>query len=187
VVQIKLIGCYDWGARKPKGKIEVIDAATEIIFHHTAGHHPEIENPQTQSRAESERYAKAIQAFHMNSNGWNDSGHSFLVCRNGLILQGRWITISAIRAGKMVQSAHCPGKNDQVGIEHEHFGSEGMTSKQLESSARLMAWIAAEYGKKKVLPVYPHSQFFATSCPANLKSNIPAIKARAQQILTAES
>ncbi len=184
-VQIKIIGAADWGALKPKQAIVVVPASRRIIFHHTAGHHPEIQNPSMQSRAESEKYARAIQAQHM-SQGWIDSGHNFLVTRNGLILQGRWLTVSAIRAGHMVQSAHCPGQNEQVGIEHEHLGSENMTSRQWEASARLQAWIADRYGKTRVLPVDPHSKYFPTACPANLKAEIPRIKRRAQEILDAE-
>jgi hypothetical protein len=182
MVQIRIIGVRDWGARKPKAGITVVPRSKRIIFHHTAGHHRHLDGQAKESRGESERYAKDIQAFHM-SQGWVDSGHNFLVCRNGLILQGRWLTVSAIRAGHMVQSAHCPGQNEQIGIEHEHLGSEKMTKKQFESSARLMAWIAWEYGLKRVLPVEPHSAHFATACPANLKADIPDVKRRAQQIL----
>ena len=107
-----------------------------------------IENPSTQSRAESERFAREIQAFHMKQ-GWNDSGHNFLVCRNGLILQGRWLTVSSIQAQHMVRSAHCPGQNEQIGIEHEHLGNEEMTKQQREASARLMAWIADQYDRNE--------------------------------------
>lgn len=185
-VKIQIIGAADWGARKPRNGITTIGRSNRIIFHHTAGHHAEISNPSVQSRAESEKYARAIQAFHM-SQGWIDSGHNFLVCRNGLILQGRWLTVSAIRAGHMVLSAHCPGQNDQVGIEHEHKGSEPMTTKQRESSARLMAWIADKYDLKRVLVVEPHSKYFATACPANLKGDIPDIRRRAQHILDTET
>jgi hypothetical protein len=39
------------------------------------------------------------------------------------VLQGRWLTVSAIEAGHMVVSAHCPGQNGQIGIEHEHLGT----------------------------------------------------------------
>ena len=184
-VKCSIITCPDWGARKPKQGIQTVGASKRIIFHHTAGHHQEIENPSAQSRAESERYAKAIQAFHF-SQGWTDSGHNFLICRNGLILQGRWLTVSAIQAGHMVRSAHCPGQNEQIGIEHEHLGQESMTKAQHESSARLMAWIADKYGRTSVLPVDPHSKYFATACPANLKTAIPSVRSRAQQILNVE-
>jgi len=86
----------------------------------------------------------------------------------------------------MVWSAHCPGHNDDVGIEHEHMGTEPMTAAQRMSSARLMAWIADKYGRNKILPVSPHSRYYATACPANLASEIPRIKAAAQSILDKE-
>lgn len=192
MVKCHIIGCSDWGARKPKSHIVTIPASKRILFHHTAGHHPEISLPHDESRAEAIRYAKDIQRMHMAPgglgapNGGIDSGHNLLICRNGLILQGRWLTISAIRAGHMVSSAHCPNQNDQIGIEHEHLGSEEMTVPQRESSARVMAWIADQYELGQVLPVDPHSKYFATSCPANLKDDIFAIRRQAQKILEAE-
>lgn len=185
MVKCRIIRCIEWGARKPKAGLIIVPAAKRIIFHHTAGHHPEISNPKSESVTESENMARSIQAQHMGQ-GWIDSGHNFLVCRNGLILQGRWMTVSAIEAHHMVISAHCPNQNDQIGIEHEHYGQEKMTKKQFEASARLMAWIAYQYGRKRVLPVEPHSKYFATECPANLKFDIAAIKYRAQEILDSE-
>ena len=184
-VKCSIITCPQWGARKPKSGLQIVPASSRIIFHHTAGHHREISNPADESRAEAIDYAKAIQFQHMKQ-GWNDSGHNFLVCRNGLILQGRWLTVHAIEAKHMVGSAHCPGQNNQIGIEHEHYGHESMTKKQIEASARLMAWIADQYGRKTVLPVDPHSKYFPTECPANLKGDIATVKRIAQHILTNE-
>jgi hypothetical protein len=184
-VKCNIIECSEWGARKPKHGLQLVGKSKRVIFHHTAGHHHEISIPSDQSKAESMRYAREIQAYHI-SEGWNDSGHNFLVCRNGLILQGRWLTLSAIEAHHMVISAHCPGQNDQIGIEHEHLGTEKMTSKQWLASARLQAWIADQYGLKTVLSVDPHSKYYATACPANLKVEIIKIKKKAQTILTAE-
>lgn len=184
-VKINIITCPQWGARHPKQDLQLVPASSEIIFHHTAGHHPEIENPRNESREESIRYARDIQSFHMKE-GWSDSGHNFLICRNGLIIQGRWLTVSTIQAHHMIRSAHCPGKNDQIGIEHEHLGSEKMTPVQKQASSLLMAWIAWKYGRRTVLPVSPHSKYFATECPANLKSDIAGIARHAQEILNAD-
>lgn len=181
---LRIVTCPQWGARPPKSGLELVPKSARIIFHHTAGHHAEIENPRDESYAESCRYARDIQAFHMDTNDWTDSGHNFLICRNGVVLQGRWLTVSAIEAGHMVRSAHCPGENEQIGIEHEHLSSETMTDAQREASAQLMAWIAHHYRRAVVLPVHPHSAYFATECPANLRSAIPGVKARAQRILT---
>src|SRR5215471_15315597 len=122
-VKIWMIGCPAWGAKQPTQQITWTDRAERIIFHHTAGHGLDL--PGT-DREDGMAYARAIQRQHMGQ-GWIDSGHNFLIMRSGVILQGRWRTIRAIQAGKMVRSAHCPGQNDQIGIEHEHYGSEQMT------------------------------------------------------------
>lgn len=181
---IDIVTCPQWGARQPRHPLTVIPAAEGIIFHHTAGHHREIESPGDESLAESMRYARDVQSYHMDANGWEDSGHNFLVCRNGVILQGRWLTVSAIKAGHMVRSAHCPGFNGWVGIEHEHAGSEPATAEQLEASAVLQAWIAHQYGRRTVLRVDPHRAHYATTCPANLVAAIPKVRQHAQHLLS---
>ena len=181
---IDLITCPQWHARQPRSPIQVIGRSSEVIFHHTAGHHREISGPQNESFEEACRYAQDIQHLHMDINGWQDSGHNFLVTRGGQILQGRWLTVSAIEAGHMVASAHCPGKNSQIGVEHEHLGIELMTPAQREASALLMAWIARCYRRSTPLPISPHRKYYPTACPGNLKSEIPKVYALAQDILT---
>lgn len=181
---LDIVTCPQWNARQPKHPIKVVNQAARILFHHTAGHHHEISNPKDESLGEAIRYAQDIQKYHMDTNNWVDSGHNFLVCRNGTVLQGRWLTVSAIEAGHMVVSAHCPGQNTQIGIEHEHLGTEEMTPAQREASAVLQAWIARQYHRALVLPVFPHKKFFDTDCPANLVHDIPKIRQLAQTILT---
>lgn len=190
VRQPQIIATHVWGAKPATARPTVTGRPNRIIFHHTAGHHPEIENPQSESREEAIRYARNIQADHMRPpRNFNDSGHNFLVCMNGLILVGRHLSLTAIRAGRMVSSAHCPGQNDQPGIEHEHFHEPHLTAKQLEASARLHAWIMSRCGIQ-VSEVFGHGdvalQGMGTACPAELKGDIAKVKARAKQILDAE-
>jgi hypothetical protein len=160
--------------------VDTFGQSQRIIFHHTDGHG----GGATKDAAKA--YARAIQNYHMDSNGWNDSGHNFLVMRSGFILQGRWHTVSRIENRKMVFSAHCPGQNQNIGIEHEHVPGENMTANQRKASARLQAWIADQYKLQTVLPVYPHSKYFPTSCPSDLIGEIPIIKRMAQTILATE-
>jgi hypothetical protein len=183
VNQPPIITTDRWGAKPAKADPIWVGRPKRIIFHHTAGHHPEIETPSNESRLEAIRYAKAIQNFHMNGNGWNDSGHNFLVCRNGLILVGRHQSYTAIRKGRMVVSAHCPGQNDQPGIEHEHLGSEHMTKEQFNASAHLCAWIIDRCKMHGGDVIHPHREFFATSCPAELMAELPALKTAVNQII----
>lgn len=186
-VQFDMITCPEWKARKPRHPTVMCKQSIRIIFHHTAGHHRELDGrPEIDSVGEAIQYARDIQAYHMDTNGWNDSGHNFLVCRNGTVLQGRWHTVSAIVAGFMVVSAHCVGQNTNIGIEHEHRGNEKMTPEQREASARLQAWIADKYQRARVLPVGPHKLYNATSCPTNIEADIPGIAAKAQRILEME-
>jgi len=188
-VPINIVTCPQWGAAAPLADIDPCGKASRIIFHHTAGHHPEISAPNNESKAESVRYALNIQYSHTHpsatdpSKPWKDSGHNFLVCRNGLILQGRWGTVSQIQHGRMVVSAHCPGFNSQIGSEHEHVGDEAMTKAQFDASATLMAWISYQYKRDTILPVDPHSAHFPTACPANLKAEITDIRRLALEIL----
>lgn len=185
-----IITCPEWHSKPGKVPSVWTDAPSRIIFHHTAGHHPEIENPRDESRAEAIRYAQDIQAFHMapkpHGRDWNDSGHNFLVCRNGLILVGRHHSLTAVSQGRMVISAHCPGQNDQVGIEHEHLGSEPMTHQQFESSSYLHAWIIDCCKMRSTGTIIPHSHYFPTACPGPLKAELPALRARVVSILNKE-
>jgi hypothetical protein len=183
-LKFEIITCPKWGAVEPRKIPTPCDRSIRTIFHHTAGHHRDLDGSrQTETRAEAIGYARDIQRFHMETNGWNDSGHNFLVTRGGFTLQGRWQTVRMIQQGGMTISAHCPGQNDQIGIEHEHYGNEEMTREQKEASSMLMAWIAWHYDLRVVLPSLPHSRFFATSCPANLTEDIGGIVARAQTLL----
>jgi hypothetical protein len=182
-VPVEIITCPEWGARMPRQEITSCAKSKRIIVHHTASHHAEIDTPGSESRDEAMAYARAIQNYHMDVNGWIDSGHNFLVCRNGLILQGRWGTVTQIEFGRMVVSAHCPTQNQQVGIEHEHKGLEAMTDAQRAASARLVAWISDQYGRSTPLPLYPHKKYYATACPANLVDDIPKIYNGARAIL----
>jgi hypothetical protein len=79
------ITCPTWGARKPKQGITTCGASERMIFHHTAGHFRQLDSVAGEPRVDGVR--PGDQAFHMDGNGRNDSGHNFLVCRNGLILR----------------------------------------------------------------------------------------------------
>lgn len=186
----EILKTHQWGAKPAKQPPVFTSRPKRILFHHTAGHHPEIANPKNESRAEAIRYAQDIQRFHMaplpRGRNWNDSGHNFLVCRNGLILVGRHMSYPAIKAGRMIVSAHCPGQNTQPGIEHEHLGSEAMTKEQFAASAQLCAWIITRCRMRDGSVIEPHRKYFATSCPAELLRELPALRRAVDEILRGE-
>lgn len=172
---LKVITCSEWGAAAPRGAIVRVGRPPDIIFHHTAGHHPELDGANGASTREAAAYARAIQADHMG-RGYVDSGHNFLITRTGLILEGRRGSYAAIADGVMVSSAHCPGKNGSPGIEHEHLHEPSMSAAQREASLNLHAFICRKTGIKPA-NVFPHKKFFGTECPAELLDDLPGFRA----------
>lgn len=173
----RVIPCQEWKARPPKGRITLTNAKpVRSIFHHTAGHHPELDGKHnTVTYEESCAYARSIQNFHMDKNGWNDTGQNFLVTRGGYILEGRHHSFDQIQRGKMVVSAHCPNENTQPGIEIEHIDPEPMTQIQYDAAVWLFAWIAkscAFPGKS----IDGHRDHYATACPGSLYAHLPQFR-----------
>lgn len=169
----RVVPCAQWGAAPPKGAISRVGKPARTIFHHTASHVPNLSAGETFEEACA--YARAIQQAHFR-NGWIDSGHNFLVTRGGFILEGRHRSLGSVKAGRMVDSAHCPGQNDQPGVEHEQVDPEKLTPIQREASIWLHAWICE---KCEVLPrnaAQPHRRYFATDCPGSLTAMLPAFR-----------
>lgn len=65
--------CFEWGARKPRSAPKIWDRRPiRILVHHTAG-----ANTTDDSVGAAHRMARAIQNYHMDRNGWLDSGQHF--------------------------------------------------------------------------------------------------------------
>jgi hypothetical protein len=174
VSDFRIIPCAEWGAAPARGAIVSAGRPKRIIFHHTAGHHAELDHKSGETYTEAVGYAKAVQQSHF-SRGWLDTGNNFLVTRSGHVFEGRHGSLAAINAGKMVVSAHCPGQNDQPGIEHEQIGSEAMTPIQRQASVWLHAYICRKTG---IAPsaIHGHREFFATDCPGELFADLAAVR-----------
>jgi hypothetical protein len=171
----KVITCAEWGAVAPTQQVSRVGRPDKIIFHHTDGHHPEIDHEAGDTIEEAKAFARSIQHDHMHrpppDGPYIDSGHNFLVTRSGHILEGRHGSLAAIEAGVMVRSAHCPSQNTNPGIEHEHKGNEAMTPAQREASLFLHALICRHTGIKPGA-VHRHGEFSSTECPGALKSEL---------------
>lgn len=178
-----IITCPQWGAMPPRRKPTLTGRPVRSIFHHTAGHAPATGAGRLHDHDAAVAYAHALQRYHMDVNGWNDSGHNFLVMRSGVIVQGRWGSVTAIEHGRMVVSAHCPGQNDQPGIEHEHLAGDLLTPAQLDATVLLHAWI---FDRCKVRPteIFGHRIYYPTACPSTLADEIPHVRALVAQLLT---
>jgi len=169
-----IITCPEWGARPPRRRHTLVGPPERVITHHTAGHGP----TTGEGRTRAINYARAIQRYHMDGNGWNDSGHNFLVMRSGLLLAGRWYSFAAARVGLSILSAHCPGQNDQYGIELEHIRDELPTREQLDAYVALVAWLDSRAGMRPTANE-PHRRYYATTCPSQVFVDLlPRLRSR---------
>lgn len=80
---MKFVYRGQWGARPPKcvNQLPPIDG---IAYHYTASNADE----QASHRNCAAR-VRAVQAYHMDTQGWCDIAYNWLVCKHGYVYQGR--------------------------------------------------------------------------------------------------
>jgi hypothetical protein len=130
--------------------------------------------------------ARAIQNYHMDNEGWLDSGHHFLVNRGGLIAEGRHRSLETLHAGRsFIEGSQCQDYNDvSIGIENEGTYLEvDPPARQLVSLRALCAFACLQY---QVDPknLYGHRDFGDTACPGDrLYALLPELRAQVAQLL----
>ena len=127
-----IVSRFGWGANELT-KREPPEFALESRFavvHHTAG-------SNAYSRAQSPAIVKAIQAYHVVGNGWNDIGYNFLVDRYGQVFEGRAGGIE-----RNVVGAHAEGFNTgSFGVALiGTYGSVRPTPAAYDALVKLLAW-----------------------------------------------
>ena len=170
-----IASCATWGARNPSSTLtQLANNPNKIIIHHTA-----TANSTDYSLAHAYALSRSIQNYHMDSNGWSDTGQNFTVSRGGFITEGRHFSLSKLTAGSgFVTSAHCPGQNTVgVGIENEGTYTS-LTPPQVlwDKLVDLCAYICDQYN---IAPtqLYGHRDFVATACPGNaFYAQLPALR-----------
>lgn len=163
-----------WGARPPKYAYTTT-LAGRVGVHHTAS----VEDFTAGTRAECAARMRAIQAFHMETNGWNDVGYAWAICRHGDVFQGREDDDDSTD----VQGAHDGFNRGSVGV--TLFGyfhppvDQRPTAAQLSSLIDVVSWIASlrdfdplgrspyEAFGGPVDNVYGHREVKATDCPGD--------------------
>ncbi|MFB8394997.1 peptidoglycan recognition protein family protein [Streptomyces yangpuensis] len=171
----EIIGCAAWGARAASEPVVVLANRPErIIVHHTA-----TANVTDYSRQRAIALARAIQTYHMDAQGWIDTGQHFTVSRGAFVLEGRHNSLAELNSGRrQVRAAHCVGQNTvSIGIENEGtYTSEAPPAAQYAALADLCAHICDHYG----LPaseIYGHRDFNSTACPGDrLYALLPALR-----------
>ncbi|MBA0051567.1 N-acetylmuramoyl-L-alanine amidase [Streptomyces sp. AJS327] len=157
----------EWEARQPDGEIVVLDhVPTFIVVHHTA----DPGNSEDYSLEHAMQICRDIQNYHMDGQGWGDTGQQFTNSRGGFILEGRHQSLDVVRGGTQhVQGANVGGHNSEViGIENEGLYTEVDVPQDLwDSLVDLVAWIATQYDRP-VENIMGHRDFNSTECPGEV-------------------
>lgn len=110
----------------PNGTPQKRPRTLGLVVHHTAG------NPRTET-------VETIHAYHRDHNSWLGIGYNWLIAADGTIHLGR-------PDGTI--GAHCTGINsDYAGVALSgNFMKAEPTDSQLDSCAKLWAWLSERYG-----------------------------------------
>ncbi|MBP2477455.1 hypothetical protein JOF53_006327 [Crossiella equi] len=168
-------GTAAWNARPASGAISLLASKpVKIIVHHTA-----TANSTDYSLAHAFALSRSIQNYHMDSNGWIDTGQHFTNSRGGHITEGRHRSLEVLRAGaRHVVSAHASGQNNvALGIENEGlYTSVGPTTAQWNSLVALCKYMCQQYGIA-TSQIFGHRDFNNTACPGNvLYGRLPELR-----------
>ena len=121
---------WDANERIRRKDPRIADGVHLAIVHHTAG-------SNNYSRGQSAAIVRAIEAYHVLGNGWDDIGYNFLVDKYGQVFEGRWGGTE-----KAVVGAHAMGFNlGSVGVALiGTYNGVGMTAAERASLVKLLAW-----------------------------------------------
>lgn len=177
----RVITTSEWGAN-PAGPFSKT-IPLYVVIHHTDNNNPP--NDPSKGKIEgAKQLARDIQEFHMNSNGWSDSGHNFLNTTGGFILEGRHGSLNAVKQGFCIQSAHAlqdgsklARGNESPGIENEgNFMTFQMGQKQWDSLVDICTSLCDSC---KISPknIRGHREFSDTKCPGDwLFAQLPRLR-----------
>ena len=181
-----------WGARAPRRPSGVAPSLKMAFVHHTTG-------PNNYSAGDVPRMIRAMQAYHMSANGWDDIGYNFLVDRFGRMWEGR-----AGSKQRAVIGAHTRGFNTaSTGVAVlGTFTRASPTPASVDGVARVVGWML---GSNRVDPagqatmtsagsdkyragrsvrfpaVAGHRDGTSTACPGQrLYDRLPEIRTRAR-------
>lgn len=188
-----VISTQDWGARPPRNRAARTNPKY-IVIHHTASQNPP-NHASKGTEAGAKKYARDIQKFHMDVNGWSDSGHNFLNTTAGILLEGRHGTLDAVKQGKCVQSAHAArqggrlaGGNQSPGIENEGtFMTHQMGEQQWNSLVELCVALCQSCNISPA-NIKGHRDFSFTLCPGDwLYAQLPKLRKEVADKLDTDS
>jgi hypothetical protein len=174
----------EWGARPPNGPVRYLDRAPDhIVVHHTAEG-----NSRDLSLAAAFRHSRLVQDLHMDRNRWIDSGQQLTISRGGYVMEGRHLSLRAIREGQHVSGAQTAGHNDHtIGIENEGtYVSAPVPDPLFASLVATCAWLCETYRLDPFAAIVGHRDYVSTLCPGDvLYARLPELRRRVAAALAA--
>ncbi len=165
----------DWEARDPSSSVDVLDSKpNKIIVHHTA-------TPNSDDTSQSHAFAlcRSIQNYHMDSNGWLDTGQNFTNSRGGHLMEGRHKSLNALEGGSQhVLGAHAGEQNSvALGIENEGTYTDASVPSALWNAlVQLCSYMVSQYGLD-ASAIYGHRDYMSTACPGDvLYQRLPELR-----------
>lgn len=152
---------------------------TRMVVHHTVTPNDDPDPAST---------VRAIHAYHVRANGWEDIGYNFLIDASGRVYEGRWarnygpgeVPTGESTDGLGVVGAHAADNNTgSVGVALlGDFSRRAPSAAAMESLAGLLAWKADRHGVDplgsttwsggRTLPtIVGHRDAGRTSCPGD--------------------
>lgn len=144
---------WQWNARPPKGTAQMTLPVPYVIIHHSV-----MGEGNCSTIAGCIEVMKEIQDFHMDGNGWDDVGYTFLIGGDGYVYEGR---------GWNRQGAHAPNYNDKsIGICFIGLFTDKLpTEMQIQTAKTLIeCGIENNYIKSDYI-LYGHRDVRDTECP----------------------
>lgn len=193
-----------WGANESLRDDPVFARITKLIVHHS---------DTTNGDPDPAATVRAIQAFHIQGNGWNDIAYNFLIDEAGRIYEGRYARNYAdgeVHNGEDLHSfgvvgAHALNANGgSVGVcLLGTFTDQAPTPAAMDALGRLFAWKASNHdidahgaspfmfadGHVGTFPnISGHRDTYSTSCPGNETwAQLPAVRDRVGSLVTART
>jgi len=148
---VRLVTRKEWGARDPASKSYMSLPVDYTFIHHTAG-------KTCYDIDTCKSVVRGVQNYHMDSQGWNDIGYSFLIGQDGNAYEGR---------GWGIQGAHTVGYNS---IAHAvsfmgNFDDELPNQKAMDAAQALIDCGVARGYIRSTYILRGHRDVADTACP----------------------
>jgi len=152
---VKFVTRRQWGARSPRSQASYLASTRGVKVHYTGSYvDPRLKDDHTRCAA----MARQIQNGHMDGNGWNDVGYSFLVCPHRYVFEGRGL--------HRLPAANGPGLNTGHYAVLGMVGNKGLitpTDDMLHGIRDAIEYVREKGGAGR--EVKGHRDGYSTDCP----------------------